>query len=96
MVLADIDTAALTGTLDELRKISNEVIHVEADVSRQSHVENSVRAAVERFGRLDIMINNAGIAINKAFLSVTEADFDRVLSINLKGAFFGFKRPRDR
>ena len=89
VVIADIDAATLATTLGELRKISNEVIQVQADVSRRSDVENSVHAAVERFGRLDIMINNAGIAINKEFLSVTEADFDRVLSINLKGAFFG-------
>src|ERR1700685_2613058 len=71
VVIADIDTATLATTLDELRKISKEVIQVQADVSRQSEVEYSVKAAVERFGRLDIMINNAGIAISKAFLSVT-------------------------
>src|SRR6202161_3193510 len=61
VLIADIDTAALATTLDELRKISNEVIQVQADVSRRSDVENSVHAAVERFGRLDIMMYNARV-----------------------------------
>lgn len=51
VVIADIDTTTLATTLDELRKISNEVIQVQADVSQRSHVEKTVQAAVERFGQ---------------------------------------------
>ena len=89
VVIADNDTARLQATLKELQTGSVPVVAVEADVSRRADVEKAVRAAVEQYGRIDIMINNAGIAINKDFLKVTEENFDRTLGINLKGAFFG-------
>ena len=89
LVIADIDGPQLAATLADLKKTSPNVFAVHADVSRRADVDTAVRTAVEHFGRLDIMINNAGIALNNDFLSVTEEDFDRVLGINLKGAFFG-------
>lgn len=89
LVIADIDGPQLAATLTHLKRTSSNVVAVEADVSRRADVDNAVRAAVEHFDRLDIMINNAGIALNNEFLSVTEEEFDRVLGINLKGAFFG-------
>ena len=88
VVVADIDkarldeTAAAIGTADT-------ILAVAADVSRKEEVEALVAAAVKRFGRLDIMVNNAGIAMVQDFLDVTKADYDRVLGINLEGAFWG-------
>src|SRR6201999_303657 len=52
-------------------------------------VDALVAAAVAKFGRLDIMVNNAGIAPVQNFLDISEADYDRVLAVNLKGAFMG-------
>src|SRR5678809_1153719 len=48
----------------------------------------AVAAAVEQLGRLDVLVNNAGIEIAAGFLEVAEADYDRVMAVNLKGAFF--------
>lgn len=62
---------------------------VEADVSRPQDVARLVATAVEEFGRLDVMVNNAGIETRHTLLETTEDDFDKVLAVNLKGAFFG-------
>jgi NAD(P)-dependent dehydrogenase (short-subunit alcohol dehydrogenase family) len=58
-------------------------------VVNKRHVEQLVEKAVQHFGRLDIMVNNAGIAPVVDFLDVTEEMLSRVLDVNLKGAFYG-------
>jgi len=57
------------------------------DVTHRSFAEDAVKATVERFGRLDILLSNAGITHAAAFLDLQEADFDRVLAVNLKSYF---------
>jgi glucose 1-dehydrogenase len=64
---------------------------VEADVSKVPDVQRMIAAAVERFGRLDVLVNNAGVEKNVPFWDVTEAEYDFVLDINLKGVFFGIQ-----
>ena len=88
LVLGDIDAvelkkwAAAIGTTDS-------VLAVVTDVSKKDQVDGLIAAAVAKFGRVDIMVNNAGIAPVQDFLDITEADYDRVLAVNLKGAFMG-------
>ena len=60
---------------------------VRCDVSRKAEVTAAVAATVEKFGHLDILVANAGIVHAAEFLDLEEADFDRVLSVNLKGIF---------
>jgi glucose 1-dehydrogenase len=62
---------------------------VEADVSRTEDLRRLIQTAVENFGRLDVLISNAGIETRTSLLETSEADFDIVLAVNLKGAFFG-------
>jgi NAD(P)-dependent dehydrogenase (short-subunit alcohol dehydrogenase family) len=57
------------------------------DVSRKDQVDAAIRAAVNEFGRIDILVANAGIVHAAEFLDLEEADFDRVLAVNLKGIF---------
>jgi len=66
-------------------------VAVADDVSHVENAQNMVSAAVERFGRLDILVNNAGVERNVPFWDVTEADYDFVLNVNVKGVFFGIQ-----
>lgn len=62
--------------------------YMHCDVSKTSDVTALVNAVVSKHGAVDILANNAGIAMGGGFLDVSEADFDRVIGINLKGSFF--------
>ncbi|HET6946023.1 MAG TPA: SDR family oxidoreductase [Gaiellaceae bacterium] len=68
--------------------------HVDADVSRGDDVDRLVAAAVERYGRLDVMVCNAGIAGNysKPLLETTDEDWDAIMSVNLRGVFLCCRR----
>ncbi|MFM8747136.1 MAG: SDR family NAD(P)-dependent oxidoreductase [Aestuariivirga sp.] len=61
--------------------------YTHCDVAQAADVRALVAAVVARHGAVDILVNNAGIALGGDFLDVTEADFDRVLAVNLKGSF---------
>src|SRR5579875_1081910 len=63
-------------------------IVIQADVSQYQQATHLIQQAIEQFGKLDILVNNAGMEIHSPFLDVTEEQYDRVLSIDLKGPFF--------
>ncbi len=62
-------------------------IAVQGDVSRLADVERLVKTTVDRFGRIDCLVNNAGIMVTKGPLETTEDEWDRTIDINLKGAY---------
>ena len=64
------------------------VFVVQADVSQYQQAMNLIQQAVDHFGKLDIMVNNAGMEIHSPFLDVTEDQYDKVMAIDLKGTFF--------
>jgi glucose 1-dehydrogenase len=88
VVISDIDGEALAATAAELGR-PDDLRAVAADVAKRADIDALVATAVTAFGRLDIMVNNAGVARNRDFLEISEQDFDDVMAINLKGAFFG-------
>ena len=73
----------------QVRALGDQVLGVEADVSKVADLQRIVDSAVSTFGHLDIMVNNAGIETRTSVLETTEAQYERVLEINLKSAFFG-------
>jgi glucose 1-dehydrogenase len=88
VVISDVDGGNLAKTAAELGR-PNELRTVACDVAKRSDIDLLVATAVNEFGRLDIMVNNAGVARNQDLLEISEKDFDDVIAINLKGAFFG-------
>jgi NAD(P)-dependent dehydrogenase (short-subunit alcohol dehydrogenase family) len=89
---ADITEGPVQETVAEIIKAGGEALAIRADVSRAPDVERMVDEAIAKFGRLDIIYNNAGIEGDSAFLSnMTEEQFDRVIAINLRGVFLGMK-----
>jgi NAD(P)-dependent dehydrogenase (short-subunit alcohol dehydrogenase family) len=89
VVISDIDSGLMEASVAALAADGFRVLGVRADVSVVADIDNLIEQATAHFGRLDIMLNNAGIAITKDFMAVTPEDYDRVLAINLRGAFFG-------
>jgi NAD(P)-dependent dehydrogenase (short-subunit alcohol dehydrogenase family) len=78
----------IDATINEIKKMGGQALAVKADVSVISDIEAMVKQATDRFGKIDILVNNAGIYKSAPFFQKTEADFDRVVAINLKGTFF--------
>ena len=82
--MVDVDAPSLQGVAQTM---GARVCAVQADVSRPPEVREAVSTTVFRFGGLDILVNNAGICPMSPFASISEAEWDRVLAVNLKGAF---------
>jgi len=80
--------AQAQAVLETVQKNNGKAIAVQADISQYQQVTGLIQQTVEQFGRLDILVNNAGIEHHNAFLDVTEPEFDRVVGVDLKGAFF--------
>lgn len=75
-------------TVEEIRAEGGNAIFVPCDVSRPEDSRNAVKKAVDTFGRLDILVNNAGVATVAPAETVSEEEWDRVMSVNLRGLFF--------
>ncbi len=75
-------------TTQQVQAAGSTSIMIQADVSKLADLKNLVTQAWLRFGGCDILVNNAGIEKEASFLDVTEPDYDAVLGVNLKGAFF--------
>lgn len=88
VIMADVDLAELETTAAAIGH-SESLRAVRCDVTKRGEVDGLIAAAVAQFGRIDIMLNNAGIARSQNFLDIAEQDFDDVIGVNLKGAFFG-------
>src|SRR5450432_2702337 len=73
----------------QVRALGDCAIGVKADVSQVAELQNLIATAVKEFGRVDIMVNNAGVETRTSVLDTTEVQYEKVLAINLKSAFFG-------
>ena len=87
VVIGDIEEEAGEAAAAELNGRGREALFVACDVSEKLDARNLVTSTIDAFGSIDILVNNAGIVASADFLDVSEADFDRVLKVNLKGAF---------
>jgi NAD(P)-dependent dehydrogenase (short-subunit alcohol dehydrogenase family) len=78
-------------TVRMIQEAGGHALFVQTDVSQGDAVEAMLQRTLEAYGRLDYAFNNAGIAVLAPFIEVTEADFDRVIGINLKGVWLCMK-----
>jgi glucose 1-dehydrogenase len=81
--------AAATATLQEITQAGGKGQIIQGDVSSVADLQNLVGATVRAFGRLDIMVNNAGMETRTSLLDTTEQQYDQVMAVDLKSAFFG-------
>jgi 3-oxoacyl-[acyl-carrier protein] reductase len=89
VVLGDIDEPRMATTAARLAQRDAGVLSLRTDVTRRADVEALIERAVRDFGRIDVMANIAGIIHDAPVVETDEADLDRVLSVNLKGVYFG-------
>lgn len=80
----EADAASLAG---EISKLGRKAHPIRCDVTDEAQVEQLLRDAVDRLGWLDILVNNAGVQLARPLLQMRAADWDRVLNVNLRGAF---------
>lgn len=81
-------TSQVEELLQTINNAGGDAIAVQADISKEDEAKGLIEAAVKHFGRIDILVNNAGITKDNLIMRMSEADFDSVLDINLKGTFF--------
>jgi len=86
VVVTDI-TGKEEETAKEIKALGREALAIKLDVTNRKQAEDAISKTVKKFGRLDILVNNAGIFPFKPFTEITEADWEKVLSINLDGTF---------
>lgn len=82
----------IEGLTKEFETYGIEVLFVKADISKAVEVEELVKKSIERFGRIDVLVNNAGITKDTLLMRMKEEDFDKVIEINLKGTFLVTKQ----
>ena len=90
VVLGDVNLEATQAVAKQLGG-DDVAIAVQCDVTQSSDVEKLIQTAVERFGDLDIMVNNAGITRDATMRKMSEEDFDKVISVHLKGTWNGIR-----
>jgi len=78
-----------TALIAEVEAAGGHAVGVQADITQAADLQKMMQTAVEAYGRLDVLINNAGIETRTSLLDTTEADFDTVMAINMRSAFFG-------
>lgn len=88
VVVSDINMETAVRTAKEVESLGRRALALKTDVSKRGEVEGMVVATLEEFGKIDILINNAGIARSAMLLKLTDEAWDEVLAVNLKGVFY--------
>ncbi len=91
VVLADVEAGALDLAVDQLRSAGAEVLGVRTDVSRADEVEALAATAIEHYGRVNVVCNNAGVAAGGPIWELTLSDWEWTLGVNLWGVIHGIR-----
>ncbi|MEH7178183.1 SDR family NAD(P)-dependent oxidoreductase [Neobacillus vireti] len=88
LVLASRNRESCEMVANEIRELGRRVLTVSCDVSKRSDIQNLFKVTMEEFGRLDVLVNNAGANVTKYAVEFTEEDWDFIYDVNIKGLFF--------
>ncbi len=80
----------------EIQAAGGRAVAVQADVGRTDEIEKLFDATFSNFGRLDILVNNAALPLYKSLVEITEAEYDRIFAVNVKGTFFACQQAARR
>lgn len=78
--------------VEKIKKTGREAVAIRADVSKTDSVDRLIKKTIKTFGKIDVLINNAGIALWKPFFEITEEIWDKTIDTNLKGTFICSQR----
>lgn len=87
VVVCDVNFDQVNETVEEIKNMGFEAIGFKMDVTNREEIDAVIAAAVAQFGKLDCIVNNAGITADNTLLKMTEAEWDRVININMKGVY---------
>jgi NAD(P)-dependent dehydrogenase (short-subunit alcohol dehydrogenase family) len=91
VVVSDVNDDAGEKTASELKEAGAMATYVHCDTSKENEVKALIEATVQEFGKLDLMVNNAGLGIFKSVTEATVEEFDRAIAVNLRGPFLCMK-----
>ncbi|MDA8233352.1 MAG: SDR family NAD(P)-dependent oxidoreductase [Clostridia bacterium] len=87
VVVNDVETEKVNRVVEEIKASGGDAIGIAADITKMDSVRNMFEEIINKYGKIDILINNAGIARDKSMKKLTEEDWDAVLNVNLKAQF---------
>ena len=87
LVIVDVDEAAAQSVVDEIKGAGGEALLGVCDVTKRDQIDTLVSNVIDAYGQIDILCNNAGVTRDARLVKMTEADFDLVINVNLKGVF---------
>lgn len=87
IVVNDVDSDKADAVAEKVEKTGAEALSIKADVTNRDEVQDMVEKAIENFDRINVLVNNAGIQTDSAYLELSEEEWNRVLDVNLKGVY---------
>lgn len=87
VIICDVDTNAAEWALQQIQEISHESTYFQMNVTNREQISNVIHTIVEKYGHIDVLINNAGINRDSLLKKMTEEQWDQVIDVNLKGVF---------
>lgn len=87
IAVCDINMQAIDNTINKIKDLGGEAVGYKVDITNKENIQNMVDDLLTKYGKIDVLVNNAGIIMDSQLKSMTEEQFDKVININLKGTY---------